>query len=73
MTVAVIESLRKICNAQVKFSVSLAGTLGQEVANEMAVGYQELLKALDDEPIEEKPGGIFGERMFKGKPRKKKE
>ena len=72
MTLALIESLKRVANVQLRFAPSLSGTLGADLARDMTEACQELLKALDDEPVEEKPSGIFGERMFKTKKRVKK-
>jgi len=71
MTLAIVESLRKIAHAQLKVVPDVASRLGQNSANELTAGYQELLKALDEAPIEEKPSEIFGERLFKAKSKKK--
>lgn len=71
MTLAIVESLRKIANAQLKVAPSLSNTLGATVAHEMTMAYQELLAALDNEPIEEKSTSIFGDRVFKSKKKKK--
>ena len=71
MTLAIVESLRKIANAQLKAAPDVASRLGQNLAGELTAAYQDLLKALDEVPIEEKPSSIFGERVFKAKAKKK--
>jgi hypothetical protein len=71
MTLVIVESLRKIAVAQLKVVPDVASRLGQNLANELTGAYQELLKALDDAPIEEKPTSVFGERLFKAKAKKK--
>lgn len=71
MTLAIVEALRKIAHAQLKVAPDVASRLGQNLAGELSAGYQELLKALDEVPIEDKPSGVFGERLFKSKAKKK--
>ena len=71
MTLAIVESLRKIAHAQLKVVPDVASRLGQNLANELTVAWQELLKELDEASIEEKPTGIFRERVFKAKDKKK--
>ena len=72
MTLATTEALRKVAYAQLTVARSISGTLGRDVANEMTVACQDLLKALDEAPIEEKSTSIFGERVFKTKAKRKK-
>ncbi len=73
MTAATLEAFRKVALAQLKATPSVASTLGQIKANDITVAYEQLLRALDDEIIEEKPVGMFDKPLFKAKPKKKKE
>ena len=50
MTADIISALKKISSAQMKFVLRFSSTLGQNVANELSAGYEDLLKALDAEP-----------------------